>query len=80
MAPSRPQGNFMQDMLSSLMGGGAGGQGQIAGGATGEPAPVQPLHIKQAPQPTAKAQESSKEIEGAGQGQAIEAPEEDDLD
>lgn len=77
----RPQGNFMQDMLSSLMGGGGSqpGQGRIAGGAGGEEAEkVQALAIKQAPEPEAK------QAQGGGEGEeqegAIEAPEEEDLD
>lgn len=76
----RPQGNFMQDMLSSLMGGGGakGANNAIAGSEAKEPA-VQPLIIKQAPKPAFKtAEPSSEDPEDAGT--AIDAPEEEELD
>lgn len=68
----------MQDMLSSLMGGGQQPkQGQIAGGA---PEPVQPLIIKQVPQPVfqsaAEDEQSADPVEEGTAG----ALEEEDLD
>lgn len=68
----------MQDMLSSLMGGGNNsGNNQIAGSEAAEPT-VQPLIIKQAPKPVFKTQESGAD-EGEEDG-AVDAPEEEDLD
>lgn len=75
----KAQGNFMQDMLASLMGGGGGGPGRVTGGEGGDGAAaekVQALPIKQAPEPDAKRSgRGDEEAEGG-----IEAPEEEDLD
>lgn len=77
----RPQGNFMQDMLSSLMGGGGAGgaNNQITGSGEKEAAPpVQPLVIKQAPKPAFKPVASG---DGGDDGdESLDAPEEEELD
>lgn len=78
MQPSRAQGNFMQDMLSSLMGGGQQPkQGQIAGGA---PEPIQPLIIKQVPQPVFQSTAEDEHSADKTEEGAAEALEEEDLD
>lgn len=79
----KPQGNFMQDMLASLMGGGSSnkpGQGQIAEGAGAAKERIQPLIIKQVPKPELRQTQTTQEGEKDVTAAAVEAPEEEDLD
>lgn len=87
MQGQRPQGNFMQDMLSSLMGGGnqqQGGRGQIAGTGSAKEEKVQALPIRQVSEPKFKdvkgtGETSNSQDEAVGPA-AMEAPEEEELD
>ncbi|CAO1620315.1 unnamed protein product [Parajaminaea phylloscopi] len=77
----RPQGNFMQDMLSSLMGGGAQKDQGKSADQENKKEKVQPLIIKQVPRPELRPPQAAGEEEGdAAQASQVEAPEEEDLD
>lgn len=85
----RPQGNFMQDMLSSLMGGGSQHQNRQGQNADGQKGKVQALVVKQVPNPevgpsaqqtTGSGDQKQASSSSAPAAPAVEAPEEEDLD